>query len=192
MGQFNAFPLRPCVHQVNVLSILIGHLGRRADAGSRPFVAPRSRPTVWLTADIQISFQIDNAVSQRTPADHFLKAAGIPAVYVDEAGAIGTVDVVGIDTPSAWRLLCCAPGKQIGIATKAVAQAAAPSTNAKERVPCLQLRDKPPVMSAGRKVENQAQEQTQTIATAIGKPAAKAPNRQGECGKQICLRAHVV
>jgi hypothetical protein len=30
-------------------------------------------------------------------------------------------------------------------------------------------------MSAGRKVEKQAQEQTQTIATAIGKPAAKAP-----------------
>ena len=62
------------------------------------------------------------------------------------------------------------------LGSPAVAQrAAAPSTNAKERVPCLQLRDKPPVMSAGRKVENQAQEQTQTIATAIGKPAAKAP-----------------
>src|SRR2546430_17656715 len=52
-------------------------------------------------------------------ADHFLKAAGIAAVYVDDAGAIGTVDVVGIDAPSGWVLLCCAPGKQIGIATKA-------------------------------------------------------------------------
>ena len=39
----------------------------------------------------------------------------------------------------------------------------------------MQLRDKPPVMSAGLKVGKQAQEQTQTIATAIGKPAAKAP-----------------
>jgi hypothetical protein len=55
-------------------------------------------------------------------ADHFLKAAGTAAVYVDEAGAIGAVDVVGIDTPSKWVLLCCAPGRQIGIATKAAAR----------------------------------------------------------------------
>jgi hypothetical protein len=57
-------------------------------------------------------------------ADHFLKAAGITAVYVGDAGAIGTVDVVGIDAPSGWVLLCCAPGKQIGIATKAAARVA--------------------------------------------------------------------
>jgi hypothetical protein len=55
-------------------------------------------------------------------ADHFLKAAGIAAVYADAAGAFGAVDVVGIDTPSGWALLCCAPGKQIGIATKAAAR----------------------------------------------------------------------
>ena len=57
-------------------------------------------------------------------ADHFLKAAGIAAVYVDDAAAIGTVDVVGIDAPSGWVLLCCAPGKQIGIATKGAARVA--------------------------------------------------------------------
>jgi hypothetical protein len=50
-------------------------------------------------------------------ADHFIKAAGIAAVYVDAAGAIGTVDVVGIDAPARWVLLCGAPGKQIGMAT---------------------------------------------------------------------------
>jgi hypothetical protein len=55
-------------------------------------------------------------------AGHFLKAAGIAAVYVDPAGAIGTVDLVRIDAPSGWALLCCAPGKQIGIATKATAR----------------------------------------------------------------------
>ena len=58
-------------------------------------------------------------------ADHFLKAAGVAAVYVDDAGAIGTVDVVGINAPSGWLLLCCARGKQTGIATKAAARVAA-------------------------------------------------------------------
>jgi hypothetical protein len=57
-------------------------------------------------------------------ADHFLKAAGIASVYVDDAGAIGAADVVGIDAPSGWVLLCCAPGKQTGIAAKAAARVA--------------------------------------------------------------------
>jgi hypothetical protein len=57
-------------------------------------------------------------------ADHFLTAAGIAAVYADDAGAIGTVDIVGIDAPPGWIFLCCAPGKQIGIATKATARVA--------------------------------------------------------------------
>ncbi len=52
-------------------------------------------------------------------ADHFLKAAGIAAVYADGAGAIDTVDVVGIDAAPERALLCCAPGKQIDIAAKA-------------------------------------------------------------------------
>lgn len=52
-------------------------------------------------------------------ADHFLKSAGIAAVYADAAGAIGAVDIVGIDAPPGWVLLCCAPGKSIEIATKA-------------------------------------------------------------------------
>jgi len=54
-------------------------------------------------------------------ADHFLKAAAIAAVYVDDAGAIGTVEVVGIDATVGWALLCCARGKQVGIAAKAAA-----------------------------------------------------------------------
>jgi hypothetical protein len=58
-------------------------------------------------------------------AEHFLKAAGIATVYVDATGAIGAVDVVGIDAPSGWVLLCCAPGKSIGIATKAAARVVA-------------------------------------------------------------------
>ena len=58
-------------------------------------------------------------------ADHFLRAAGIAAVYVDDAGTIGAVDVVGIDAPAGWVVLCCAAGKQIGIATKAAARVAA-------------------------------------------------------------------
>jgi hypothetical protein len=57
-------------------------------------------------------------------ADHFLKAAGIAAVYVDASGAIGAVDVVGIDAPSGWLLLCCARGRQTGIAAKAAARVA--------------------------------------------------------------------
>jgi len=52
-------------------------------------------------------------------ADHFLKSAGIAAVYADDAGAIGAVDIVGIDAPPGWALLCCAPGKQAAIAAKA-------------------------------------------------------------------------
>jgi len=38
--------------------------------------------------------------------------------------AIGAADVVGIDAPSRWVLLCCAAGKQIGTATKAAARVA--------------------------------------------------------------------
>jgi hypothetical protein len=38
-------------------------------------------------------------------AEHFLRVAGIAAVFVDDAGAIGTIDVVGIDAPSGWMLL---------------------------------------------------------------------------------------
>ena len=53
---------------------------------------------------------------------HFLKAAGIAAVYADDAGAIGTVDVVEIDAPSGWVLLGCTAGKQIRIAAKAAAR----------------------------------------------------------------------
>jgi hypothetical protein len=45
-------------------------------------------------------------------ADHFLKAAGIAAVYVDEAGAIGTVSVVGIDAAPGRVLLCALPGSR--------------------------------------------------------------------------------
>lgn len=58
-------------------------------------------------------------------ADHFLKTAGIAAVYVDASGAIGAVDVVGIDAPSGSVLLCCAAGKQIRIAAKAATRVAA-------------------------------------------------------------------
>lgn len=54
--------------------------------------------------------------------EHFIKAAGIAAVYADAAGAIGAVDIVGFDAPPAWVLLCCARGKHIGIATKAAAR----------------------------------------------------------------------
>jgi hypothetical protein len=56
-------------------------------------------------------------------ADHFIEAAGIAAVYVDEAGGIAAVDFVGIDARG-WVLLCCAAGKQIGIAAKAAARVA--------------------------------------------------------------------
>jgi hypothetical protein len=45
-------------------------------------------------------------------ADHFIKAGGI-----------GAVDFVGIDARG-WVLLCCAAGKQIGIAAKAAARVA--------------------------------------------------------------------
>jgi hypothetical protein len=60
-------------------------------------------------------------------AEHFLRVAGIAAVFVDDAGAIGTIDVVGIDAPSGWMLLCCAPGNQVAIAAKALEWARLPT-----------------------------------------------------------------
>jgi hypothetical protein len=58
-------------------------------------------------------------------ADHFLKSAGIVAVYVDAAGAIGAVDAVGITAPLDCSLLCCASGNHAKVATLAGARAVA-------------------------------------------------------------------
>jgi hypothetical protein len=55
-------------------------------------------------------------------AYHFMKVTGIAAVYADAAGAIGPVDVIGIDAPPGSVLLCCAPGKQAAIAARAGAR----------------------------------------------------------------------
>ena len=57
--------------------------------------------------------------------DHFLKAAGIAAVSVDGTGAIGAVDVVGINAPPGCVLMCCTPGKQNGIVRNAAGRMAA-------------------------------------------------------------------
>ena len=50
-------------------------------------------------------------------ADHFIKAAGIAGVYADARGALGAVDVVGIEReslrwavaldPTHGKLFCC-------------------------------------------------------------------------------------
>jgi hypothetical protein len=77
-----------------------------------------------LTTAPQISFSSAMPTRNELLADHFLKAAGIAAVYADGTGAIGAVDVVGIDAPSGWTLLCCAAGRQIRIAAKGAAQVA--------------------------------------------------------------------
>ncbi len=55
-------------------------------------------------------------------AEHFLRAAGVATVYVDAAGAIGAVDVVGIGAPAGWVLLCCARGNHAKVATLAAAR----------------------------------------------------------------------
>jgi hypothetical protein len=52
-------------------------------------------------------------------ADHFLKSAGVAAVYVDTAGAIGAVDAVGITAPLDCSLLCCGRGNHAKAATLA-------------------------------------------------------------------------
>jgi hypothetical protein len=43
-------------------------------------------------------------------ADHYLRAAGIAAVYADARGAIGAVDVVGMFSPRGRIVLCCMRG----------------------------------------------------------------------------------
>jgi hypothetical protein len=54
-------------------------------------------------------------------ADHFLKAAGIAAVYVDARGAIGAVDNVGLFARDDV-VLCCARGNHAKVATLAASR----------------------------------------------------------------------
>jgi hypothetical protein len=58
-------------------------------------------------------------------AEHFMKVTGIAAVYADDAGAIGAVEVIGIAAPRDRNLLCCAAGRQHAIITKAAARVSA-------------------------------------------------------------------
>jgi hypothetical protein len=53
---------------------------------------------------------------------YFLKSAGVVAVYVDTAGAIGAVDAVGITAPLDCSLLCCGRGNHAKAATLAAAR----------------------------------------------------------------------
>jgi hypothetical protein len=55
-------------------------------------------------------------------ADHFIKAAGIAGVYADARGALGAVDVVGIERDRGWALFCCTAGRQRLNAEKAAAR----------------------------------------------------------------------
>jgi hypothetical protein len=52
-------------------------------------------------------------------ADHFIKAAGITGVYADARGAIGVVDVVGIQCDRSQALFCCTAGRQGLLAERA-------------------------------------------------------------------------
>jgi hypothetical protein len=55
-------------------------------------------------------------------ADHFMKAAGIAAVYVDAGGAIGAADTAGMSCPAGRIMLCCARGNHAKVAGLAVAR----------------------------------------------------------------------
>jgi hypothetical protein len=46
-------------------------------------------------------------------ADHYLRVAGIAAVYVDADGAIGTEEVVGIEIPLGRISFCCNAGDEV-------------------------------------------------------------------------------
>jgi hypothetical protein len=65
-----------------------------------------------LTAGAQIrGFHQTMPTRAERLADHFIKATGIAAVYVDGAGAIGTFANVGLDAPIGCAVLCRARGK---------------------------------------------------------------------------------
>jgi hypothetical protein len=60
-----------------------------------------------LTATAQICFSFDMSTRAKLLADHFIKCAGIAAVYVDVGGAISADDNVGAFAPGDV-VLCCA------------------------------------------------------------------------------------
>ncbi|MBR1156279.1 hypothetical protein [Bradyrhizobium sp. JYMT SZCCT0428] len=66
-------------------------------------------------------------------ADHFIRCAGIAAVHVDAAGAIGAVDTATMFDPGGRVVLCCARGNHIKVATLAAARAALGSGHAAAR-----------------------------------------------------------
>jgi hypothetical protein len=61
-------------------------------------------------------------LNERRAADHFIKPAGIAGVYADARGAIGAIDVVGIECDRGLALFCCTAGRQRLIAEKAAAR----------------------------------------------------------------------
>jgi len=75
-----------------------------------------------LTAAAQISFSFDMPTRAELLADHFIKCAGIAAVYVDAGGAIGALDDVGAFAPGDV-VFCCARGIHAKVAAAAAARA---------------------------------------------------------------------
>ena len=61
---------------------------------------------------------------------HFMRCAGIVAVYVDAASAIGAADGAGIVCPPGRVMFCCARGSHAKVATLAAARTRAGSGRA--------------------------------------------------------------
>ena len=61
---------------------------------------------------------------------HFIRCAGIAAVYVDATGAIGGADGAGIVCPPGRVMFCCARGSHAKVATLAAARTRAGSGRA--------------------------------------------------------------
>lgn len=54
-------------------------------------------------------------------ADHFIRAVGVAAVYVDGDATIGASDAADMFGPADRMVLCCTPGSQIKVAARAAA-----------------------------------------------------------------------
>lgn len=80
------------------------------------------RRTVAVDRQKKISFSGFMPTLREQLVEYYMVAAGVAALSVDADGAIGVLDVVGLDCERGLLLLCCPAGQHQRLAERAAAK----------------------------------------------------------------------